>query len=86
MPTGHFSSKVYLVPGVLQPSPVVWDLKGVEKAHGANKVNGTRFSGGSNFGECCPPIIRRHSLQRGSAGRQSSVRVRMVQVVLLCYS
>lgn len=41
MPTGHFPTKAYLVPGVLQPSPVVWDLKGVEKAHGANKVNGT---------------------------------------------
>lgn len=69
MTTGHFPSKASLVPGVLQPSQVVWDLKRVERAHGENKVNGTKLSRGINFGECCPAIIQRHSLQRGSAGK-----------------
>lgn len=61
MPTGHFPSKVYLVPRVLEPSPVEWDLKGVEKALGANKVNGTKAFGEIHFGECCPPIVQSHS-------------------------
>lgn len=86
MPTGHFPSKADLVPGVLQPSPVEWDLQGGEKAHGENKVNSTKLSGGISFGECCPAIIESHYLQHGSVGRQSSVRVRVVQVPLLCYS
>lgn len=55
MPTGHFPSKLYLVPGVLEPSPVAWHLKGVEKTLGANKVNGTKLAGESILGNVAHP-------------------------------